>query len=179
TMANQPLGDWILHSPTGKAELCRALIILAAVKLVWGVLLWAKTWCTSWQSMSMVFYMRAAVYGQLQRVGFSCPDNIASGHLINRALTDLQAVRTFIMTGLNNVIDIIFSLIFYFVMLWVSCSPKVALCALIPLPFWFWALRRFAVKSQPIYESQTKASDKMVGILTENIAGVHVIRAFA
>jgi ATP-binding cassette subfamily B protein len=174
-----PLGDWILHSQSGKAELCRAILILAAAKIVWGLLLWAKTWCTSWQSMSMVFYMRAAVYDRLQRVGFAFHDNFASGHLINRALSDLQSVRTFIMTGLNNVIDIVFSLIFYFIMLWVECSPKIALSALIPLPFWFWALRRFAIKSQPIYEAQTKASDKMIGVLTENIAGVHVIRAFA
>lgn len=177
--ADQPLGDWILHNPSGKAELWRALLILAGAKVVWGLLMWAKTWCTAWQSMSMVFYMRAAVYDRLQRVGFAFHDNFASGHLINRALTDLQAVRTFVMTGVNNVIDIIFALIFYFLMLWFACSFKLALAALIPLPFWFWSLRRFAVKSQPIYEGQTKASDKMVKILTENIAGVHVIRAFA
>jgi ATP-binding cassette subfamily B multidrug efflux pump len=171
--------DWLLASEGSGAALRHAILILIVAKIFLGLTMWAKTVATSWQSMSMVFYMRAAVYDKLQRVGFAFHDEYATGQLINRSISDLQNVRTFIMTGLNNIIEIIFVLIAYFFMLWFDVSPKVALAAMAPLPIWFWAIRRFAILAQPIYEAQTKCQDKMVEVLTENIAGVHVIRAFA
>ena len=171
--------DWISAPAGSGASLRHAIIVLFVMKVVLMTMLWFKTVATAWQSMSMVFYMRAAVYDRLQRVGFSFHDQYASGHLINRALTDLQAVRTFVMTGMSQAIEIVVSVSLYLALLWLECSPKIALAALIPLPFWILAIRRFAVLSQPIYEAQTKASDHMVEVLTENVAGVHVIRAFA
>ena len=171
--------DWITAADGSGASLRHAILVLAVMKLLLALALWLKTVATTWQSMSMVFYMRAAVYDRLQRVGFTFHDQYASGHLINRALSDLQSVRTFVMTGLTGVIDIVLSISLYFAMIWIVCSPKIALAALIPLPLWIWAIRSFAVRSQPIYEAQTKAADTMVEVLTENIAGVHVIRAFA
>ena len=171
--------NWIFAAEGSGAKLRHAILILVIAKVVLELTMWAKTVATAWQSMSMVFYMRAAVYDKLQRVGFTFHDEYATGQLINRSISDLQNVRTFIMTGLNNIIEIIFVLVAYFFMLWFECSPKIAIAAMAPLPLWFWAIRRFAVLAQPIYEAQTKAQDKLVEVLTENIAGVHVIRAFA
>jgi len=51
-------------------------------------------------SMTMVYYIREAVYDKIQRVGFSFHDKVSTGQLINRALTDLQNVRAFIQTAL-------------------------------------------------------------------------------
>ena len=44
--------------------------------------------------MNMVFYIREAVYDKLQRVGFGFHDAMSTGQLINRALSDLQNVRS-------------------------------------------------------------------------------------
>ena len=53
-------------------------------------------------SMTMVYYIREAMYDKLQRVGFGFHDAISSGQLINRALTDLQNVRAFIETAVAD-----------------------------------------------------------------------------
>jgi len=171
---------WVwLMSPDGPgAELRKALLWMAFWKVLTFIFWWARTVAGTWQSMSMVFYMRAAVYDRLQRVGFSFHDQHSTGQLINRALNDLQAVRNFVNVTMTSVVDILFFVVGAFVMFF-SLSPTIGYSALIPLPFWILAVRMLAVKSQPIYEKQVKASDHMVEVLTENAAGVHVVRAFA
>jgi ABC-type multidrug transport system fused ATPase/permease subunit len=171
--------DWLMQGEGVGADLRRALIWLALAKVIMSLLAWARELSRSWQSMSMVFHMRAAVYDRLQRVGFRFHDHYSTGQLINRAISDLQAVRNFITTAMYDTLVIIFSLAGYFAMLVYDGTWEIALAALIPLPLWIWAIRRYAVLAQPIYERQSVAADEMVRHLTENIAGVHVVRAFA
>jgi len=170
--------EWLGAASGPGAELRRALLWLALAKVVLSILSYGRIVSATWQGMSMVFFMRAAVYDRLQRVGFSLHDRYSSGQLINRALSDLQSVRSFVTVGMHSSIDIVFALSFYF-MLVARASPKMAFLALLPLPLWVWAIRRFAILLQPIYGQQMRASDEVVRLLTENVAGVHVVRAFA
>jgi len=169
---------WIRAADGSGAALRTALLWLMAAKIVSFIFFYLRSVAANWQSMSMVFYMRAAVYDRLQRVGFSFHDQHSTGQLINRALNDLQAVRQFVNVTMHNCVDIGFFVIGSVIMLY-QRSPSLALWALVPVPFWFLAVRKLALLSQPIYERQVKASDHMVGLLTETIAGVHVVRAFA
>jgi len=172
------LWEW-LHTPSGPGEaLWMSLLWLGLAKIVLSFLAWAKTLSGSWQSMSMVFYMRSAVYDRLQRVGFTFHDQYSTGQLINRALNDLQNVRMFVTQGVFGGLDIVFTMIGCIWML-SQGSWIMAVAALGTLPFWFWAIRAYALRSQPIYERQMAAGDEMVRVLTENVAGVHVVRAFA
>ncbi|MCW8133335.1 MAG: ABC transporter ATP-binding protein [Planctomycetota bacterium] len=173
-------GVWAwMTTPGSQGEaLLYALIWLGAARLALSLFAWGKTVSQSWQSMSMVYYMRAAVYDRLQRVGFSFHDQYSTGEMVNRSLSDLQNVRLFVNQGLFGGIDILFTMAGCFY-LFLRGSPSMALAALLSLPFWFWAIRKYALLSQPIYERQMDASDEMVQVLTENIAGVHVVRAFA
>lgn len=176
--APESVWSWLLSPTSTGHQLLIALLWLAVARTAFGLLVWAKTYCSTWQSMSMVFYMREAVYDRLQRVGFSFYDQYSTGQLINRALNDLQQVRQFVIVGMHSSIDIVLALAGYFGLLWWR-SPLLAGVAACSLPIWFWAIRYFAVKARPIYEAQMSASDGMVQALTENIAGVHVVRAFA
>lgn len=172
------LWAWMTTSGTHGEALLHALIWLGVARLTLSVFAWGKVMTQTWQSMSMVYYMRAAVYDRLQRVGFSFHDQYSTGEMVNRSLSDLQNVRMFVNQGLFGGIDILFTMIGCFY-LFLRGSPTLALAALATLPLWFWAIRKYAVLSQPIYERQMDASDEMVRVLTENIAGVHVVRAFA
>ena len=50
---------------------------------------------------------------------------------------------------------------------------------LVPLPIWTWYILRFSKKVQPANKEVMEADDRNVSIITENIAGVHVVKAFA
>jgi ATP-binding cassette subfamily B protein len=129
-------------------------------------------------SMTLVFHIRESVYDKLQRVGFGFHDAVSSGQLINRALSDLQNVRQFNQTAVLSTLEIALTVGFYIVLL-ATRSPWLAVLSLVPIPIWTWYILRFGRRAQPLQRSAMEADDKMVSVLTENIAGVHVVKAFA
>jgi ATP-binding cassette subfamily B protein len=129
-------------------------------------------------SMNMVYYIREAVYDKLQRVGFGFHDSISSGQLINRALSDLQNVRAFVETVVNQSLEIILTVGAYILLL-ITISPSIALLSLLPLPLWAFYILRFSKVVQPAAKAVMESEDRNVSIITENIAGVHVVKAFA
>jgi ATP-binding cassette subfamily B protein len=129
-------------------------------------------------SMNMVYYIREAVYDKVQRVGFGFHDALSSGQLINRALSDLQNVRAFVQTALLMTLEIVLVVGGYIVLL-MTRNPYIAVLSLMPLPLWVWYILRFSRRVQPAARSAMEAGDRNVAVITENIAGVHVIKAFA
>ncbi|MDB5357907.1 MAG: putative transporter ATP-binding protein [Phycisphaerales bacterium] len=129
-------------------------------------------------SMNMVYYIREAVYDKLQRVGFGFHDAVSSGQLINRALSDLQNVRAFVETAVNQSLEIGLTVGAYIFLL-ITVSKSIALLSLVPLPLWTYYILRFSKTVQPAAKAVMEAEDRNVSIITENIAGVHVVKAFA
>ncbi|HVX85332.1 MAG TPA: ABC transporter ATP-binding protein [Phycisphaerae bacterium] len=143
-----------------------------------GVIRFFREFVNTTFSMEMVFHMRSAVYDRLQRVGFAFHDEHSSGALINRALSDLQNVRAFLQIGLIMSSEIVTFTLGYELLI-ITINKWVALAAFIPIPFWIWYILRFSKKIQPAQAAQMKAGDDVVTVFTENIAGVHVVKAFA
>jgi ABC-type multidrug transport system fused ATPase/permease subunit len=129
-------------------------------------------------SMTIVYYIRDAVYDKLQRVGFGFHDAISTGQLINRALTDLQNVRVFVQTAVLVTLEIALVVGGYMLLLAIR-SPWIALLSMVPLPIWTWYILHFGKTVQPASKAVMEAEDKNVNLITENIAGVHVVKAFA
>ena len=155
--------------------------------LLFGLLLWTsamlvlrylRSVAETKLSMTLVYYLREGVYDKLQRVGFGFHDAVSSGQLINRALSDLQNVRQFNQTAVLATLEIVLSVGGYILLLGTR-SPWLALLSLVPLPIWTWYMLRFGRRAQPLQKAAMEADDKMVSVLTENIAGVHVVKAFA
>jgi len=159
-------------------ELHRAVMLLACFVILMVIVRYLKETASMRMSMTMVYYIREAVYDKLQRVGFGFHDAIPSGQLINRALSDLQNVRTFVQTAVIVTLDIVLAVLLN-IRLINSTSPKLALLALIPLPIWTYYILRFSKRIQPVAKSVMEAEDRNVSIIAESIAGVHVIKAFA
>jgi ATP-binding cassette subfamily B protein len=164
------------HNPqTPLRDIVLVLVVLTSIVLL---LRYVREVTNTKLSMTMVFYIREAVYDKLQRVGFGFHDAISSGQLINRALTDLQNVRQFIQTAVLTTLEIVLVVGGYMVLI-TSRNPWLAVLALIPLPIWTWYILRFSRKVQPANQAVMESGDRNVSLITENIAGVHVVKAFA
>jgi len=170
--------SWITSADPGALKLRYAIIGMAGYVLAMAGLRYLREVANSKMSMTMVFYLREAVYEKLQRVGFAFHDVVSSGQLINRALTDLQHVRGFIQTAVLTTLEIVLIVGGYIILIF-TLSPWLALLSLVPLPIWTWYILRFSKRVQPASKAVVEAEDKNVSILTENIAGVHVVKAFA
>lgn len=176
--ATLPFRTWLFSGASEAVTLRHTVLVLAGFVVLMGVLIYLREMANMRMSMHMVFYLREAVYDKLQRVGFAFHDTMSTGELINRSLSDLQNVRLFVNSAVLVTLEIGLIVIGYVVLL-CTRSPWVALLALLPLPLWIAYTMRFSRKIQPALESVMEAGDKNVNILTENIAGVHVVKAFA
>jgi len=169
---------WLHRADPGTGQLLGTLKILGGLVLLMLVIRYFKETANTRMSMNMVFYIREAVYDKVQRVGFGFHDVHSSGQLINRALSDLQNVRAFIQTAVLVTLDIMLAVAFNILLIW-TVNKWVAALSLIPLPIWTYYILRFSRKVQPVARGVMEAEDRNVSIITENIAGVHVVKAFA
>ena len=78
----------------GSLPMLDLILVWIALVLFFLLLRYLRIVGESKLSMTLVFYIREAVYDKLQRVGFGFHDSVSSGQLINRSLTDLQNVRS-------------------------------------------------------------------------------------
>jgi ATP-binding cassette, subfamily B, multidrug efflux pump len=170
--------NWIAGDYGEAAGLRRVILLLAGITLGLAAINFLRETTNVKLSMQMVFYIREAIYDKLQRAGFAFHDAISTGELINRSLSDLQNVRAFVNSAVLITLEIVLIVGGYIILL-LCRSPWVAALALAPLPVWTWYIMRFSRKAQPALKSAMEAGDKNIAILAENIAGVHVIKAFA
>lgn len=169
---------WYLGDDPAPTVLRGQLIVLVGLVLGYGVLRYLREVANTKMSMEMVYYIREAVYDKLQRVGFGFHDALSSGQLINRALSDLQNVRQFVQTAVLVTLEIALVVLGNIVLL-ATRNWLVALLAMVPLPIWVFYILRFSKRVQPAAKAVMEAEDRNVSLITENIAGVHVVKAFA
>jgi ATP-binding cassette subfamily B protein len=169
---------WLESSETDPVALRHVMAVLFMLVTMMAIVRYLREVANSRMSMNMVFYIREAVYDRVQRVGFGFHDAISSGQLINRSLSDLQNCRQFIQTAILTTLEIILVITFYIALV-ANQNGYLALLSLIPLPIWTWYILRFSRIIQPVAKSALEAEDRNVSIIAENIAGVHVVKAFA
>jgi ATP-binding cassette subfamily B protein len=169
---------WLFSDNPDVASLRHAAAIFSILIFAYCIFRYLREVSNNKTSMRMVYYIREAVYDKLQRVGFAFHDALSTGQLINRALTDLQNVRQFLMVAVLTSLEIVLTVVGNIAMLAYK-SPLVALMASLPLPLWVWYILRFSRRVQPVAKAVMEAQDRNVSILSENIQGVHVVKAFA
>lgn len=169
---------WLTSADPRAAGLRGTLLWLALFSAGLAVMTYLREVASSALSMNKVFFIREAVYDKLQHVGQAFHDVHSTGELINRAFNDLQNIRSFVQTALLMTLEILL-IVGGYVALLLSRSPWVAGLALLPMPFWTIYMIRFGRRVQGLQKQVMEVGDRNVSIITENIAGVHVVRAFA
>jgi ATP-binding cassette, subfamily B, multidrug efflux pump len=169
---------WITGPEPEATRLRNLILVLVGLASGMAILRYLREVANMKLSMRMVYHLREAVYDKLQRVGFAFHDALSTGQLINRALSDLQNVRTFIQTAVLTSVEILLYVSGYIALIYTR-EPWLAALALVPLPIWTFYIMRFGKTVQPASKAVMEAGDRNVSLITENIAGVHVVKAFA
>ena len=169
---------WLRSNEPTARDLRHVIFLLVGIVVAMGFARYLKEVSSSKLSMTLVYYIREAVYDKIQRVGFGFHDTISTGQLINRSLSDLNNVRAFVQTGVLTTLEILLTVVGY-IILFYSLNKMLAVIALLPLPIWVWYILRFSKIIQPRVKAALESEDRNVSIITENIAGVHVVKAFA
>ncbi|MBI4024883.1 MAG: ABC transporter ATP-binding protein [Verrucomicrobia bacterium] len=169
-----PPGHW---SPMETLGLIAGLILLQAV--LCGVInYFYNTGVARLIHRDIVASLRSLVYEKLQRLSFRFFDANASGTIINRVTSDVQATRMFVdgviiqgaILVLTPLIDVLYLL---------SIHVRLTVACLMTAPIIWLASFLFSRWVQPAYARSRELADRMVLILSESIQGIHTIKGFA
>ena len=151
---------------------------ILVVSLCRGFCDFARTYTTESLSQMVSFDCRNLLYDKLQNVSFAFHDKEHTGDLMSRATADVEAMRRFVNMGMIRSLDVVVRILAIPILLFVE-NWQLALVSMIFVPaivvrssFVMRALRRKWLHVQQVM-------GESVTVLQENLAGMHVVKAFA
>jgi ATP-binding cassette, subfamily B, bacterial len=127
-------------------------------------------------SLRVQYDLRTAIYAHLQRLDFARHDEIQTGQVVSRAITDLNAVQQllgFLPTVAANAVFFAAALVVLVVL-----SPMLALVALALAPLLLLVGGRLRSRVHPAtWDAQQKAG-VVAGVVDEVVTGVRIVKGF-
>src|SRR3954465_12224474 len=167
--------DRIRHGNDDLWPLVSAILAAGLLRLAFSV---ARRLIAGRVSLGVEYDLRNRMYAHLQSLELGFFDQQQTGQLMSRATVDLQAVRFFLGYGLifmaQSAVTI---LIAAAVML--AVNPELALVALSPTPFVFWAAFRYGRKNRPASQEVQQRIAELTAEVEENVSGIRLVKAFA
>ncbi len=127
--------------------------------------------------MRVLTDLRRRVYRKLIRQSFAYYDRQDTGQLINRTIGDVNNLRMFYTMVLVSGSETLFTIVVFLVVVFVR-DFWVGLVALPFVPVYAAAMLIFARYLHPLFHDMRRELDRSTQILSENVQGIQVVRAF-
>jgi ATP-binding cassette subfamily B protein len=173
-----PLGLVAPASWSPLAVVVATSLAILATALLAASLKYATAVASAGLSQRVLIQLRSDVYDKLQRLSFDFYDANAGSSLINRAASDVQAVRTFVDGVIVKILVVLLTLIVYLVYM-LNMHVPLTLACLVSSPLLWYVSVLFSRMVQPEYRRASQLVDDLVLTLVENVEGQHVIKGFA
>jgi len=122
--------------------------------------------------------LRNYLYDHIQRLSFTYHDRTQTGELIQRATSDVDAVRRFFADQAIGMGRIVLLFVINFVAL-LNLNAQLALLSIVVVPLIVIMSVFFFKKVSKAYEAFQEQEAKLSTTLQENLTGVRVVKAFA
>ena len=170
----------VVDEVVGPQNLQRIVLLIGALLLVYGGIALADvgdSYIRHTVGERFLFDLRVRLYDHLQRLSLAFYDRTSTGEIMSRVSNDVNALEQFITHGviltLVDGLRLLGASVILMVMDW-----RLALVALIPVPFIAFALRRFNRNVRPIYRLVRDRLGDINAKLQDELAGMRVIQAF-
>jgi ATP-binding cassette subfamily B protein len=122
--------------------------------------------------------LRNYLFDHIQRLSFTYHDKTPTGDLIQRATSDVDAVRRFFAEQAIGVGRIALLFIVNWIALW-NLNVPLALYSVVAVPVILLLSAFFFQRVSKVYENYQEQDSKLSTTLQENLTGVRVVKAFA
>jgi ATP-binding cassette subfamily B protein len=122
--------------------------------------------------------LRNYLFDHIQRLSFSYHSRTPTGELIQRATSDVEAIRKFFADQAINIGRIFFLFIVNFTVIMIM-NWRLGLISIIIIPFILGLSIFFFKKITRIYEAYQEQEATLSTVLQENLTGIRVVKAFA
>ncbi len=125
----------------------------------------------------VIFDLRSDLYAHIQRLPLKWFDDRATGDIMTRLLEDVTSVERMLIDGIEQGVIAILQILAVGTMLFLY-HAKLALLALLPVPFLIAGALAYTLTAPRRYRAQRKASSAMNSLLHDNLAGIRQIKTF-
>jgi ATP-binding cassette subfamily B protein len=153
-----------------------ALAALAVVAADWVVNI-VQTVVVGRNGERLLYALRVKIFSQLQRLGLDYYERELTGRIMTRMTTDVDALSSFLQTGLITMVNSGLSFVGVLIALLVI-NLKLGLTLLAILPLLIAATVVFRMKSSRAYGEAREKVSVVNADLQENVAGLRVAQAF-
>lgn len=161
-----------------KGELVKYAIYIVLTGLIIGLGRYFWRIYIQGTSKKLEYYIRNKLFSHLQSLSTNYFNRNKTGDLMAHGTEDINRVRMALGPGIVMVTDAVFMTIAALVMMIQTTNLKLAVLALIPLPFLAITVGKFGKmifkRSKVVQESFSNLSDKV----QENFSGVRVVKSF-
>ena len=126
----------------------------------------------------IVLRLRDYLYDHIQRLPFAFHDYAKTGELIQRATSDVDAMRRFYADQALGIGRIVALFVVNFAML-LYMNTRIALLSIVVMPFIVAMSYWFFGRVSKAYDRYQDQEAKLSTVLQENLTGVRVVKAFA
>ena len=166
-----------LYRGVTRGKLARYAALLIAIGAVGGYFRYQMRRIIIGASRGFEYDLRNDFFAHLEKLPLGYFQANRTGDLMSRATNDLGAVRMIVgpavMYLANTLITAVVSLSLMF-----SLDPRLALEALIPLPFVSVAVKLFGSAIHKTFERVQERLSDMSAVVQESLTGVRVVRAY-
>jgi ATP-binding cassette subfamily B protein len=125
----------------------------------------------------LLYTLRVKIFAQLQRLGLDFYEREMSGRIMTRMTSDVDALSSFLQTGLVTMVSSLLTFIGVLVAMLVI-NVELGLLILAIIPFLAVATVIFRMKSSKAYTEARERVSIVNADLAENVAGLRVTQAF-
>lgn len=150
------------------------LLIMAGVSLFCGA---ASSWFSSVAAAGFAKNLRHDVFQNVQRFDFQNLDHFAIPSLVTRLTTDMTNVQTAYQIAIRIAVRAPLLLIFSMIMAFTT-NVSMALVYVVVVPIMAVALFVIIRHAKPLFRQVFRKYDRLNQVVSENLRGIRVIKAF-
>lgn len=183
-LKDRPVEGWLSHTLTQIAGNDRMAILgLAAATVLLIAMLgavsgYAHKYFTTSVAQWITHDLRRALYSHVQRLSLAYHDQKRTGDLISRATVDIDAIQSFVISGLLGVVinclTIAGMITVMFYLNW-----EFTLMALSVVPALFLVIYSYTRRIKRASREVRKKEGEIASVITEVLSSIRVVKAFA
>jgi ATP-binding cassette subfamily B protein len=121
--------------------------------------------------------LRDRLYARLQRLSFRFFDVHGSSSIFNRVTGDVQNTRLFVDGVVLQGLNMMLTLVAYFVFMWRIHRLLTAACLSVTVGLW-WVTHFYSGRLRPAYLRNRELYDELVQIFSDSVRGMQTVKGF-
>lgn len=158
--------------------LLAACITVLAIALLNAVCTYGEKWVTTTVGQWVTHDLRRALYARVQRLSLAYHDQSKTGDLISRVTEDIDAIQTFIVSGLLSIVVDVATIVGMIAVLF-HLSWRLTLIAMTVVPILFAIVYTYTRRVKKYSRAVRKQEGKMISVVQEVLGSIRVVKAFA